>query len=397
MRTLRFAFPLLVLLIACAVLAQSQELCQGHYYTEEQGAAKLSTLRNRLTNLNDWQARADSLRAHVRKGMELDVTPELTPLNPRFRNKKELNGYTVESVAFESLPGFFVTGNLYRPSGKHKQKSLAVVLMPHGHFSKEDDYGRFRRDVQHNAAAMARMGALVFAYDMVGWGESVQLPHKHEKTLAFQTWNSMRAVDFMLTFPEADPKRIAVTGASGGGTQTFMLAALDNRISVAVPVVMVSAHFFGGCSCESGMPVHKNGNTVYTNAEIASSIAPRPLLLISNGNDWTKNNPDVEFPFARHVYKLYGKESHVELVHFPEEGHDYGISKRLAAYRFLSKHLGLDLGAITGADGQVTEDFVSIQSRKDLSFFDPAELDRLVKGDAVYKTFVEAKRRNSTR
>ncbi len=391
--------PFLFASFFCSVAtnAQRSELCQGNYYTEQQGAEKLATLQARLVTVHDWQARADSLRLHIRRGMELDVLPERKPLNPRYRNKKKFDGYTVESVVFESLPGFFVTGNLYKPTGKHKERSLAVVLMPHGHFSQKDNYGRFMNDVQHGAAAMASMGAIVLAYDMVGWGESVQLPHKYEKVLTFQTWNSMRAVDFLLTFPEADPKRVAVTGASGGGTQSFLLAALDQRITVAIPVVMVSAHFFGGCSCESGMPIHKNGNTVYTNAEIATSIAPRPLLLVSNGNDWTKNSETVEFPFARHVYSLYGKESFVELAHFPTEGHDYGASKRLAAYRFLAKHLGLDLTRVLNANGEIDERFVSLQAQKDLLYFKPAELEQHLKGDAVYQRFTESKRINKTK
>ncbi len=384
-----------LILITAYSYAQLPELCQGHYYTEQEGAEKLRTLTTRLRTEADWRARADSIRSHVRKGMELDVFPQRTPLNARFRNRMNLNGYTVESVAFESLPGFFVAGNLYKPAGRLKKKSLAVILAPHGHFPKEDDYGRFMQDIQYGAAAMARMGAIVFAYDMVGWGESVQLDHKYEKVLAFQTWNSMRVIDFLLTLPEADPKRIAVTGASGGGTQTFMLAALDERIAVSVPVVMVSAHFFGGCSCESGMPVHKNGNTVYTNAEIACTIAPRPMLMISDGKDWTKNNETVEYPFAHHVYNLFGKASAVELAHFPEEGHDSGKNKRMAAYKFLAKHLRLDLAAITDANGRINEDFVSIQSRNDLSYFKSDELDGLVKGDKVYEIFLESKKANS--
>ncbi len=382
------------LFVSCTAFGQAPELCQGRYYTEEQGAAKLATLQTRLRTRADWQARADSLRTHVRKGMELEILPVRTPLNPRFRNKKKLDGYTVESVAFESLPGFFVTGNVYRPTGNHKKESLAVVLMPHGHFPKPEDYGRFMRDVQYGAAAMARMGAIVLAYDMVGWGESVQVPHKHEKVLAFQTWNSMRAIDFMLTFPEADPDRIAVTGASGGGTQAFMLAALDHRVRVAIPVVMVSAHFFGGCSCESGMPVHKNGNTVYTNAEIAASIAPRPLQLISNGNDWTKNSETVEYPFTKHIYGLYGQASQVELAHFPTEGHDYGKNKRRAAYQFLSQHLGLDPTKVLRESGEANESFVSILQQDDLSFFSSEELEQLTKGEVVYQTFLETKQKN---
>lgn len=378
-------------------MAQSAELCQGHYYTEEQGAQKLAMLKERFATSEEWDRYADSIRARLRKGMELDVYPERTPLKPRSAHKKNMDGYTVESVVFESLPGFYVTGNLYRPAGKHKKKSLAVILSPHGHFPEPGDYGRFMRDVQYASASLARTGALVFAYDMVGWGESIQLPHKHQKVLAFQTWNSMRALDYLLTLPEADPNRIAVTGASGGGTQTFMLAALDDRVKVSVPVVMVSAHFFGGCSCESGMPVHKSGSSVYTNAEIACAIAPKPLLLISNGNDWTKNNQTVEYPFARSIYRLYGKEEMVENAHFPREGHDYGKNKRLAAYHFLAKHLDLDLKKITEEAGQITEDFVSILDQKDLRYFKEGEPSTSITEDEVYKEFVESKNRNKKR
>lgn len=390
------SFSLLALLICVltrSALTQSSELCQGHYYTEEEGAARLASLRERLKTARDWTLRADSIRTHVRRGMDLEVYPTRTPLNPRFRNKKSFDGYTVESVVFESLPGFFVTGNLYKPAGKIRKKSLAVVLSPHGHFPEEDDYGRFQRDVQHRCAAMARMGAMVLAYDMVGWGESIQLPHKDARVLTYQTWNSIRALDFMLSQPEADAARVAVTGASGGGTQTFMLAALDDRVKVSMPVVMVSAHFFGGCSCESGMPVHKNGDTVYTNAEIACVIAPKPLLLVSNGSDWTKNNGAVEYPFARHVYGLFGKEDHVSHTHLPDEGHDYGRNKRLPAYEFVNKHLSLDIKKITGPDGSIHEGFVTLLPRKELTYFTEEELEGLIKGDAVHTVFGESKSR----
>lgn len=371
--------------------AQSGELCQGHYYTEQEGADKLAALTRRIITAKDWEAHADSLRATLRRGMELEVFPAKTPLKPRYRNKKVLNGYTVESVIFESLPGFFVTGNVYKPSGKLKRKSLAVVLSPHGHFPKEDDYARFRADMQIRCAAMARMGAVVFAYDMVGWGESVQVPHTNSRVLLFQTWNSIRALDFLLSLPESDPERVAVTGASGGGTQAFMLAALDDRIKVSAPVVMVSAHFFGGCVCESGMPVHKRGSTVYTNTEIACAVAPKPMLWVSDGNDWTKHNQRVEYPFARHIYRLNNKESQVESVHLEREGHDYGKSKRMAVYPFLAKHLDLKLSNITDEDGNITEDFVTIVDRKELSYFKTKELASLKKETDVYEIFLGQK------
>lgn len=384
------------LLFACSLHAQQPPnplLCQGAYYTESQGAQELAKVSKYINNLSDWTAHADSIRAQIRSGLEMETFPQKTPLNAKFRNKKTLDGYTVEAVAFESLPGFYVTGNLYRPTGNHKEKSLAVIACPHGHWSRPEDYGRFRADMQIRCAAFAKMGAIVFSFDMVGYGESQQLDHKDQRNLIFQTWNTIRIIDFLLSFPQADPTRVAVTGASGGGTQTFLATALDERITVSVPVVMVSAHFFGGCECESGLQIHRTGNKVFSNAEIACLAAPRPMLLVSDGNDWTKNNPAVEFPFAKKIWGLYGKQDHVHNAHFADEKHDYGKSKRLAVYDFFSKHLGLQINNIKDKDGNISESFVTNVDRKDLEYFREGETSQFIRGNQVYEEFIKAKQK----
>ena len=347
-------------------------LCVGHYQTEEQAKKQLERFAESYSTLDQWKKRAQNIREGILRGSGLLNPPEKCPLNTIIHSKHELDGYTVENVAFESLPGFFVTGNLYRPIGKGL---FAGILCPHGHWDDPNNVGRFRPDMQYRCATLARMGAVVFAYDMIGWGpDANQCSHKHSKALALQTWNSIRALDFLLTSKEVDPRRIGVTGASGGGTQTFLLTALDDRISVSIPTVMVSAHFFGGCVCESGMPIHRSETHETNNVEIAALAAPRPMLIISDGDDWTKNVPDVEFPYIKNIYRLYGAEKNVENLHLPDEKHDYGFSKRIGAYKFFAKHLNLLLQKILKEDGSIDESHVEILPEEKLRVFDSKHL-----------------------
>ena len=321
--------------------------------SEEEGARNLDAFAKTFTDREEWEERKKRNLSGILKGAGLTPLPERTPLNARSHSKREMDGYSVENIYFESLPGFFVTGNLYRPLRKGGLAKFAGVLCPHGHTPE----GRLAEYTQARCASLARMGAIVFAYDMVGWNEDAKsVDHRRDKNVfAYQTWNSMRALDYLLSFREVDPSRIGVTGESGGGTQTFILTALDPRVRVAAPVVMASAHFYGGCNCESGMPIHESKSHKTNNAEIAAMAAPRPLLLVSVGGDWTKNTPKVEFPFARRVYSLFGAENRVENFHLADEKHDYGFSKRKPVYRFFAKALKLRLSQISGDDGEINE------------------------------------------
>jgi dienelactone hydrolase len=343
-------------------------LCVGHYQTEEEAVKQLKRFEQEYKNLEEWKLRAKRIREGILEGANLVPEPKKYPLNAIIHGKRSYKGYTVENAAFESLPGVFVTGSLYRPDTV--EGSVAGILCPHGHWKKPDDYGRYRPDMQKRCATLARMGAIVFSYDMVGYGELGEIGwvHKHPMTLKLQLWNSIRAVDFLLSL-KVDSNRIAITGASGGGTQTFLLTAVDKRVPVSVPVVQISAHFFGGCVCESGMPIHKSKNHETNNVEIAALAAPRAQLIISDGDDWTKNTPNVEFPYIRNVYRLFDAEDKIENLHLAEEGHDYGFSKRKAAYIFLAKHLDLSLEKVKRNDGSIDESDIEIEEKDKLQVF----------------------------
>ena len=349
------------------VFSQSADLCSGDYTTEQGGKIMLAKFSAYYSDKISWIKRADSIKANILTGAKLTQLPAKCPLNVIRRNKKTLGGYSVENIAFESLPGFYVTGNLYLPE-KFNGK-IPAVLYPHGHWSNPVEYGRFMNDTQTGCATLARMGAAVFAYDMVGFGESFPCKHETAQALRIQTWNSIRVVDFFLSLGFTDEKRIAVTGASGGGTQSFLIAAIDDRIDLSIPVVMVSAHFFGGCVCESGMPVHKLGSFHTNNVEIAASFAPKPMLLISDGNDWTRNTPKVEFPYIRNIYNYFDSANNIENAHFENEMHDYGYTKRVAMYNFISSHFNLPLKPVLNTYGGINESFVTLQNRRALEVF----------------------------
>jgi hypothetical protein len=365
------------------------------YYrrSPEEGKRHLDKLLAAYPTLSAWEQRKAELRKCFLEQLNLNPLPKRNPLNPIYTAVRKYDGYTVENVALETVPGVYLCGSLYRPAkGKGP---FAAILCPHGHFNSENrnEYGRYRPDQQYRSAMLARMGAVVFSYEMFAYGESqLQVAKEdHKSTIAptIQTWNSMRVIDFLTSLPYVDPKRIGVTGESGGGTQTFLLTALDDRVTVSVPVVMVSSYYAGGCTCESGLPIHSCSNLGTTNPEIAAMASPRPMMVISDGSDWTANVPQIEFPYIQKVYALYGKEANTENVHLANEGHDYGVSKRMPMYEFMAKHLGLNLDAVKDKKtGKIDESKVTIETYdKQLVFGTEGKLPATaVKGiDAVKK------------
>ncbi|WP_207425443.1 DUF4974 domain-containing protein [Pedobacter sp. SYSU D00535] len=331
---------------------------QYHLKTPQEGKEQLDYLWSRFNNVATWEKRKAELRGCMWEALKLSPLPHKPNSKPIITNKRTMDGYTVENVALETLPGVYVTGSLYKPL--NPKGKIPVILNPDGHFGD----GRYRADAQYRCAMQARMGAMAFSYDLFAWGESAlqfkSSDHRRSLAMTVQALNSIRILDWMLSFKNADPKRVAITGGSGGGSQTMLITALDDRIKLSVPVVMLSSYHSGGCPCESGMPVHLCGGGT-NNVEIAAMAAPRPQLIISDGKDWTQNVPKTEFPYLEKVYQFYGKNDLVKNVHLEKEGHDYGINKRLALYEFLARHFNLDLKKVQNQQGKIDESKVTIE------------------------------------
>src|SRR6266404_1644475 len=296
-------------------------------------------------SLEEWKARAAHLRAQILFAAGLLPMPVKHPLNPQIFARIERRGYSVEKVLLETMPGYYLAGNLYRPLGRTGK--LPAIVSPHGHWA----YGRLENSVNTSGPGrcinLARQGYVVFSHDMVGYNDTIQTPHAfggpREQLWSFgplglQLWNSIRVVDFLESLPEVDRMRIGATGESGGATQTFLLTAVDDRIRFSAPVNMISAIMQGGSPCENA-PLLRIGTN---NMEIAALMAPKPMLMVSATGDWTRNTPTEEFPAMQGIYRLFDKEALVQTIQI-DAPHNYNKPSREAVYRFFAQYaLGAD-------------------------------------------------------
>ena len=342
-----------------------------------EGEKHLKQLLARYPSRADFEARKLRIRAHIYSTLGLDGLKKCE-LSPIRSNLRSYEGYTVENLALEILPGVWVSGSLYLPAEVDGQ--LPLMLSPHGHFynkvdnSIPNERGRYRPEQQIRCAMLAQMGVAVFSYDMWAWGESEIAfrlkDHRTDLGLTMQTWQSIRILDYFCVQPWVDTTRVGVTGASGGGTQVMVITALDERITLSVPVVMLSSHFFGGCPCESGLPIHiLPGELMSNNAELGALAAPRPQLVISDGNDWTQTVPEIEFPYLQQIYALYGAQNRVSNVHLKSDHHDYGVNKRRALYDFVAREFHLSADKLRLADGSYAEERVVIEPAESMYVF----------------------------
>ena len=313
----------------------------------------------KFNSREEWEERRTRLREQILSAAGLWPLPAKSALNAQVFDRIEEERFSLEKVYFESHPRFYCTGNLYRPRGGSAKPPFPGILTPHGHWI----YGRLEQNpddpnggaIPQRCINLAMQGYVVFAYDMVGYNDSFQVPHflYHDDKapwgltsegiryrlwgvnhVGLQLWNSIRAMDFVTSLPDVDADRIGATGASGGGTQTFLLSAVDDRVKVSAPVNMISHFMQGGCICENAPNLRIDTD----NVEIGAMAAPRPMLMVSTTGDWTRDTPRIEHPAIAGVYDLFGAREHLAQVqlHF---GHNYNRPSREAVYRFFAKWL----------------------------------------------------------
>jgi len=352
-----------------------------------------------------WAERADAVRLQTRVALAIHPMPMLAAPVATIYGRREMEGYSIEKVILESVPGHFVTGSLYRPLGDASAsagtKKRPAVLYAHGHW----DNGRFyeaspaaakiliatgqerfmNAAINHMQAAcvqLARMGCVVLQYDMIGYADSLQVSFDRahrwglpnisnadstqtgwpffsataegygQSIMGLQTINTIQAFDMLRGLDDVDGDRIAITGASGGGTQSFIATAVEPRLAGSLPAVMVSTAMQGGCVCENAC-----GLRVATgNIELAGLTAPRPLAM-TTANDWTINMPKDGFPELVKLYQLVGNAKDVELItgaHFP---HNYNHVTRVAMYGWMNRLFKLGL-----SEPILEEDFKLLRS-----------------------------------
>jgi cephalosporin-C deacetylase-like acetyl esterase len=368
-------------------------------YLNKEAIARLEERRQQIARLSSPQEVAER-RAYVREKMIRDLGgfPARTPLNARVVGTLDRNGYKIEKVIFESLPHFYVTGNLYLP--KTGNPPYPGVLFPLGH----ENGGKSNEDWQQTLGTLARRGYVGFAWDPIGQGERVQLydpdleagkisasTDEHtdmgvqclllgDNLARYTIWDGMRALDYLLSRPEVDAARIACTGNSGGGTHTAYLAALDDRIKVAMPSCYITSwrrilETIGPQDAEQCIPPWFGQGLDH--GDFVLAFSPKPYLILSAIRDFFSINGVREtYQEAQHVYSVMGAPDKVSQFE-ADNGHGYLPPRRLAAYRWLDRWF-------KGQADDAPEDPVAPASEEALRCTDSGQVTVSLGGETVF-------------
>jgi len=327
-----------------------------------------------VTSAEDWWTLRPRYRREYLYMLGLWPIPERTPLEATVTGELRGEGFVVEKLSYQSRPGLYVTANLYRPAGGEEGERRPAVLYVCGHSPRGRDGNKTA--FQSHGIWFARHGYVCLVVDTLQLGEIAAVHHgtyneerwwwhsRGYNPAGVESWNGIRGIDYLVSRPDVDPERIAVTGISGGGAVAFWVAAADDRVSVAVPVSgmadlpsyvadrVVDEH----CDC---MFLHNTFEWPWT--RIAALVAPRPLLFVNNDRDALFPMDANERVSARleRLWALFGAGDLVDSV-VSLGGHAYRADIRRAAHRFVRTHLTGDgrpvldseIDLVTGSDDE---------------------------------------------
>jgi hypothetical protein len=346
---------LFVLILAPAALAQStaEKMLQDYFGRQTTRIAERALAGSQ--SLEDWKVRRERYREQIREMLGLSPFPPRTELKATVEGKVESEKFVVERISFQSLPGLYVTANLYIPRTLAAPAPAILYLCGHARVFKNGiAYGN-KANYQHHAAWFAEHGYVAFIIDTLDLGE---IEGEHHGTFrrgwwwwptrgytpaGVETWNAIRALDYLATRPEVDMQRIGVTGRSGGGAYTWFLAAVDDRPSALVPVAgitdmtnhVVDGAIEGHCDC-----MYQVNTYAWDFSLLAALAAPRPLLLANSDKDRI-------FPLdgvlrihrqLKPIYKLFNAEDKLGLL-ITEGPHRDTQDLQLPTFRWMNRWL----------------------------------------------------------
>ena len=319
--------------------------------TERLAGRCLSNVRS----LDEWTAERGERRQKLAEMLGLSPMPQRTPLQPVVTGRTEHDTFVVENVQFQSLPGFYVTANLYRPKDVTQPLPAILYLCGHGAvISNGVSYGN-KVTYQHHGVWFARNGYICLILDSVQLGEIQGLHHgtyrenmwwwnaRGYTPAGAETWNCIRALDYLATRPEVDTNRFGATGRSGGGAYTWWVAALDDRIKAAAPVAgitdlhnhVVDGVVEGHCDCMFMVNTYR-----WDYPEVAALVAPRPLLIVNTDADSIFPLDGVQRLHAkvRTIYRLHKSAENLGLVIGPGP-HKDTQDLQVPVFRWFNRHL----------------------------------------------------------
>jgi len=354
---------LLVLTLPLTLIAEDSREAQYARYFEAETRMLTERCLADIASRSDWESRSETYRQQLQHMLGLDPLPERSALNPVITGRLERGDIVVENLHIQSRPGLYVTGNLFRPKAVNEKLPAILYVCGHGRMVKDGvSYGN-KTSYQHHGAWFARNGYVCLIIDTIQLGE---LQGKHHGTYKYQmwwwntrgytpagveTWNGMRAIDYLQSRPEVDGERIGITGRSGGGAYSWWIAALDKRVKCAVPVAGITSlknHVVDGCiegHCDCMYMVNSHR---WDFAQVAALVAPRPVLISNTDKDGIFPLDGVVDVYGktRRIYRLLDAENHIGL-HITEGPHRDSQELRIHAFRWMNRWLKQDDSPVT--------------------------------------------------